>query len=184
VDQLRDNDRPCFLAEYPGALFLAAASSAYRRGPAKRPVSKIICHITDGHGRAINTAAMFATPGCRTSAHFVIGQDGQIIQCVRLDDIAYHAHLANGTSVGIEHCARSPRELSPSDPGMSLTPVQIERSVELVAWLCARYGLPVDREHVQGHAEADPNTDHKDCPAGVADGWPWERWVGAPVCRP
>jgi len=171
------------VSEYPGAQWLPAAPSAFRKGRGGKPVSKIVLHITDGHAPAIGTASMFATPGCRTSAHFVIGQAGEVIQCVALDDSAQHAHTANGYTVGIEHCARSPKEWGPGDAGLSLSPAQLEASVALVAWLCERFGLPRDRAHVQGHAEADALTDHADCPTGVAGGWPWERWTGAPICK-
>lgn len=154
-----------------------AASSAFRRGSPGRVVTKIVLHITDGHGIAEDTAEMFAIPGQRASAHFVVGQDGTTIQTVHLDDIAYHAHTANAYTVGIEHCARSPHELSTDDPGLPLSEPQIVASVRLVAWLCDRYGLPRDRAHIQGHAEADPTTTHTDCPTGVAGGFPWERWT-------
>ncbi len=166
------------LSEYPAAKWMPAASSAYRVQPGRK-VTKLILHITDGRGSAENTAAMFATPGQRTSAHFVIGNDGVIVQAVRLADVAYHAHTANSYSIGIEHSARSPHELSLNDPGLPLSEIQIVQSVELVRWLCRRFGLPMDRAHVQGHAEADPNTDHSDCPVGVAGGWPWGRWCPA-----
>lgn len=161
---------------YPTATFLPAARSAFRRGSPRRKVTRIILHITDGQKFAFRTAEMFSTPGCRHSAHFVVGQEGAIYQCVDLDDIAYHAHTANGLSIGIEHCARSPKEWDRSDPGMPLTELQIAASVKLVQWLCDRYGLPLDRAHVMGHKEADPATDHDDCPEGVAGGWPWARW--------
>ena len=166
---------------YPLAKWQPAASSAFRKGTPDRAVDLIVCHITSGHAAAEGTASMFATAGCRTSAHFVIGQDGTILQCVGLDDVAQHAHDANGHSVGIEHCAREPREFGPTDAGMALTDPQIAASVALVEWLCDRYGLPLDRAHVKGHAEADPKTTHAGCPEAVYLGWPWERWI-APAC--
>ena len=166
--------------DYPAAHWNPAARSAFRQGTPGRKVARVVLHITDGHENALPVAQMFATVGARTSAHFVIGQAGEIIQCVALDDIAYHAHAANGYSVGIEHCARSPGELGHDDPGLPLSEAQIAASVQLVAWLCQRYGLPQDRAHVQGHKEADLATDHDDCPTGVAGGWPWERWTPVP----
>ncbi|MDE3097341.1 MAG: N-acetylmuramoyl-L-alanine amidase [Chloroflexota bacterium] len=164
---------------YPLARWMPAGPRAFRKGALDRKVTKLVLHVTDGHGVAAGTAEMFASPMSRTSAHLVVGQAGEIVQCVSLDDIAYHAHTANPYTVGIEHCARSPRELGPTDPGLPLSELQIAASVQLVEWLCDRYGLPLDRDHVQGHAEADPATDHTDCPTGVAGGWPWERWCSA-----
>lgn len=177
-----------FQPDYPDAT--AHLATGYRRGVPGRRVSKIVLHVTDGHGSASDTADMFAQPGAKTSAHFVVGQAGEIFQCVPLDDIAYHAHTANGYTIGIEHCARAPKELNGrpgpylhgGDPGLPLSEAQIAASVKLVTWLCARYGLAQDRDHIQGHKEADPNTDHDDCPIGVAGGFPWARWCpGAAV---
>ena len=53
---------------HPRWKWVAAAASAFRRGQPHRKVTKIVLHVTDGHGFAENTAAMFATQGQRTSA--------------------------------------------------------------------------------------------------------------------
>jgi hypothetical protein len=37
-------------------------------------------------------------------------------------------------------------------------------SARLVAWLCKQRGLPATRDVIKGHAEADPDTTHADCP--------------------
>ena len=104
-----------------------------------------------------------------TCAHFVIGQDGYTIQVVHLDDVAQHAHAASEISVGIELCAREPGEFGPDDPGLPPSPAQLQRAVELGAWLCRRLGLAPTRARIRGHAEVDRQTTHTGCPtaAGV-----------------
>ena len=37
---------------------------------------------------------------------------------------------------------------------------QYRSSAALVSWFCVSYGLPVDRTHMVGHAEADTHTTH------------------------
>lgn len=180
-------DAPRTVAEYPGAQWLPAHPSRVRVGTPGRKVTLIVDHITSGHPEALGTAQMFARapvpPEEPSSAHFVIGQAGEVIQCVALDDIAKHAHDCNGHSIGIEHSAREPGEFGHNDAGLPLSPAQIEASVALHLWLCARLQLPRDAAAIQGHAAADPKTTHKGCPTAVAGGWPWERWIGAPpVC--
>lgn len=158
-------------ADYPMATWIGADVSNFHMGR-KATVNKVVIHITDGRGQAYPVAQMWQGSGHGTSAHFVIGQDATVIQSVRLSDTAWHAHDANASSVGIEHCARSPkqRDFGPDDPGLPPTPAQYHASAELVAWLLQKYNLPCDRQHVLGHKEADSKTDHDDCPTG---NWDW-----------
>lgn len=167
---------PTTQAEVPGCLWLPADRSNYRF----RPINiigydLIVIHITSGHPDAHGTAEMWQKPFHGSSAHFVIGQDGTAIQCVALRFAAQHAHDANGRSVGIEHSAREPREFGPADPGLRPSDALYEASARLVAYLLKAAGLPVDREHVKGHAEADPKTKHTGCPN--AAGWDWPRYM-------
>jgi len=153
--------------EYPGAhAFIQARGFHFDPG---RKVQRIVIHCTDGGPSANRTAAYFASgaEGKSSSAHFVIGQDATVIQCVRLGDVAHHAHTANRDSIGIEHCCRTPRELGPGDAGLPPSAAQLAASARLVAWLCNRLGIPCDRAHVRVHAEADPDTTHKGCPTSA-----------------
>jgi hypothetical protein len=159
--------------EYPlAARFEPAAEGNFRRWTAAEPrqVRRIVIHITDG-GRLIEgTISHFRNPASRVSAHYVVGQDGQVVQMVRHNDVAYHASSANGDSIGIEHVARAPRTFRPDDPGLQPTVAEYASSAALVRWLVDRYGVPLDRAHVLGHAEADPQTTHRGCPDAA---WSW-----------
>lgn len=176
------------LNRYPGALWVPAHTDNYRPlDPKRQTFSLVLLHITSGHADPMGTARMFATPKTQrspkvaSSAHFVVGQrpeaDEPVIQCVDLGDVALHAHAANAISVGVEHCAREEGEFGARDPGLPMTEAQYAKSARLVAWLCRLAGLPVDRAHIQGHAEADPKTTHTNCPTGVAGGWDWDRYL-------
>jgi N-acetyl-anhydromuramyl-L-alanine amidase AmpD len=130
-------------------------------------VQRIIIHCTDGRPKAGPVAEMWQKPHHGSSAHFVIGQDGEVLQCVALVDDAWHAHAQNPISVGIEHCCRTPRELGKDDPGLPPTLVQLEAGAALVAWLCSHLGLEANRTTIQGHAEADPLSTHRGCPTSA-----------------
>lgn len=164
-------------AEYPAARLVPASPTNWRTRI--RPVDLIIVHTTDGHALAGPVAEMWRDPHHGSSAHYVIGQNADVIQAVPLNGVAYHAHDANGHSIGIEHCARQPGEpaFGAADPGLALSEVQLLASAKLVAWLCARFALPIDRVHIMGHAAADPKSTHRDCPDGVRGGWPWDRYL-------
>lgn len=161
--------------EYPGASrFAPAHASNYRRRDSAREIRQVVIHITDGGTRITGTIGWFQNPNQRNrrgepihvSAHYVIGQDGEVVQMVRHQDIAWHANRANTHSIGIEHVANT-RGLVPTED-------QYRCSARLVAWLCREFNLPVDRTHVLGHAEADTRTTHTNCPNAV---WDWERYM-------
>lgn len=169
--------------QYPPAIAFVQAAG-FREGGSDRKVDKLVLHVTDGGPDAMKTARYFAggAEGKHASAHFVVGNNnGDVIQCVKLEDVAYHAHFANLDSIGIEHCARTPGELGQADAGLPMTDAQYAASARLVSWLCQRYGLPRDRSVILGHAEADPATTHTDCPTGALS---WERYMAALAAVP
>lgn len=161
------------------AQFVPAHPANYHTRAGRTDYDRIIIHCTDGRSRASRVAEMFAKldpdPRRHTSAHFVVDQDGTIIQCVALRHAANHAHDMNSRSVGIEHCARTPKEFGPSDPGLPPSSVQYEASARLVAWLLVAAGLAPTRRFVVGHAESDKKTAHDRCPEGC--GWQWDLFM-------
>ena len=168
--------------QYPLARrFVPAAAGNFRAANrARADIQRIVIHITDGcttghcrtdaeRARAINgTISWFQDPAARVSSHYIVGQDGEVVQMVRHEDVAYHAHTANTNSIGIEHVADSGHR------GHVLTRpsrLQLEASAALVTWLCERFGIAKDRAHILGHSEVDSGTTHADCPNAVWD-WP------------
>lgn len=162
-----------------------APSPNYSRGRDNTPVDLIVQHHTDGQVRTDRALAHLqnAEPssGHRVSAHFLIGQAGDVFQLVDVDDAAWHCSGWNKRSVGIEHVARTPRELGRDDPGLPLTAAQLRASAQLVAWLLRELKLPI--EAVVPHCSS-PVTTHKDCGQDVVDGgiWPWEAYLDL-VCE-
>ena len=73
---------------------------------------------------------------------------------------------SGGTSIGIEHVANT--------RGLNPTAAQMCASAALVTWLCDTYGIPTDRQHILGHAEADGRTTHAACPNAV---WDWAYYM-------
>jgi V8-like Glu-specific endopeptidase len=154
--------------EYPKASrFVPAANGNFRAVSAPRTISRVVIHITDG-GRSINgPISWFQNPQAGVSAHYIVGQDGEVVQMVRDNDVAWHARAANGDSIGIEHVANT--------RGLAPTADEYRASAALVAWLCGQFSIPVDRTHILGHSEADPGTSHSGCPNAV---WDWDTYMG------
>lgn len=67
------------------------------------------------------------------SSHYIIGLEGEILQCIPENEIAYHATSANSYSIGIENCHPDWEGKFNSKTYGSL--------VELCADICKRYGL-------------------------------------------
>jgi N-acetyl-anhydromuramyl-L-alanine amidase AmpD len=161
--------------EYPQASRLAPAAPVnYRASRTQRAIERVVVHITDGGSKISGTIGWFQNPDQRNrrgepihvSAHYVVGQDGEVVQMVHHNDVAWHANSANKNSIGIEHVANT--------KGLMPTEAQYCASATLVRWLCDTYSIPVDRTHVLGHSEADTRTSHSDCPNAV---WDWDHFM-------
>ena len=70
------------------------------------------------------------------SAHFIIGLEGEIIQCIPLNEWSYCTNQANGYSISIECC-------HPDSTG-KFNGATEDSLVELCAYLCKKYGLSAD----------------------------------------
>jgi N-acetyl-anhydromuramyl-L-alanine amidase AmpD len=117
-------------------------------------IHRIVIHVTEG--RFWGTVFWFENPDAEASANFVVSRAGTIAQLVDLKDVAWHAgnRLMNEESVGIEH-------VGVTDDPAGFTRAEYQGSARLVAWLCRRSLIPIDREHIIGHSEV-PGADHTD----------------------
>lgn len=79
--------------------------------------------------------------GTYASSHFVIGLEGEAIQCIPLSEIAYASNTRNGDTVAIEVC-------HPDETGRFL-PVTYDRTVELTAWLCREFRLDPETDVIR-----------------------------------
>ena len=70
------------------------------------------------------------------SAHFIIGYDGEILQCVPLDEIAYAVQTRNEDSISIECCYKA-------DNGQ-FTQETYDSLITLLKWLTDAYDLEPD----------------------------------------
>lgn len=71
--------------------------------------------------------------GISASSHFIIGMDGEILQLIPLDEVAYANYPRNKDTVSIECC-------HPDDSG-AFTKKTEESLVRLIAWLCQELNL-------------------------------------------
>ncbi|MFD8569826.1 N-acetylmuramoyl-L-alanine amidase [Streptomyces sp. NPDC057694] len=154
--------------DYPSAESVPASTSNYTASsrPSSYPIDYVVIHVTQETWA--DALAIFKNSAKQVSAHYVVrSADGHIAQCVREKNIAWHAGNwdYNTRSIGIEHEGWV-------DQPEYFTDALYEQSAALTASVCARYGIPADREHIIGHVQV-PGTDHTD----PGPYWDWTRYI-------
>ena len=154
-------------------------SPNYKKGPAGgRAITAVVIHYT-GSIHMEGTIAWFLNRAAKVSAHYVIGQDGRVVQMVRDEDIAWHAGASamrpdlpdghpqqeknvNAFSIGIEL-------VGTADSGF--TDQQLASLYSLLEILVTKYRIPPER--VVGHSAVAPG--RKIDPEGFAGQFNWPK---------
>jgi hypothetical protein len=123
--------------------WIGCSDKNYTVGRQGKKVELVIVHWIVGTLQSAD--ATFANPTRQASAHYGVGGD-QVHQYVKEDDTAWHATNwpVNLTSIGIEH---------EGGPELPITDATYQTSAHLIADICSRYGIPIDRNHIKGHKE-------------------------------
>ena len=105
-----------------------------RPGTKLNGVKDIAIHYVANPGStAQNNHDYFDQPETQVSAHFVVGLDGEIIQCIPLDEVSYATNDRNKDTISIEVC-------HPDETGQ-FTQETYDALVKLTAWLCDNCGI-------------------------------------------
>ena len=131
-------------ADYKRADWRPAYRGNYsNRDRGVKQIDMIVIHIAEGSYSG--TIRWFKDPRSNVSAHYVVGAKGKVAQCVRNEDIAWHAGNweYNKRSIGIEHSGYT------SSPGAFQG--KYRTSAKLSAYLSRRYNIPVDHGHFVLH---------------------------------
>jgi N-acetyl-anhydromuramyl-L-alanine amidase AmpD len=123
--------------------WVGAHPNNYGAGRDGKTIKKVVMHWIVG--TLASADASFANPNRRASAHYGVGPD-EIHQYVKEEDTAWHAGNldVNKESIGIEH---------QGGPDLPIDPRTILNSAELLAGICKRYNIPLDRNHIKLHRE-------------------------------
>ena len=145
---------------------------------AGRDPDMIVLHYT-GMSDAASALKRLCTAGTEVSAHYVVMEDGNIIQCVRESHRAWHAGTAswdgdsdvNSASIGIEIVNRG-HSLGYNDFGDG----QIEAVVGLCRGISLRHGVVSER--VLAHSDIAPARK-----ADPGEKFPWRRLAASGIGR-
>ena len=143
------------------------------------PVSMLVLHYTEMESAAAAEARL-CDPQAKVSAHYLVSEDGEVVQLVPEDRRAWHAGVSywrghtdiNGISIGIEL----------DHPGHALgyrgfSDAQFEALVPLAARIVRDYDIP--RANVVGHSDVAPA--RKIDPGEL---FPWDRLAEYKLCLP
>lgn len=110
----------------------------------RKSIDRIVIHWFGG-GTLEAANVRFQNASNQVSAHYGIS-DLRIWQWVQEDKVAYHAgnYAMNQRSIGIEHDA---------NPEKPLSETSYKTSAILIANICKRQYIPLDRSHIIAHRE-------------------------------
>ena len=128
-----------------------------RPGEALEKINGVVIHYVGNPGTTAHANRNYfeslasGLENTYASSHFIVGLEGEVIQCVPLTEVAYASNTRNGDTVSIEVC-------HPDETG-EFSPVTYQRTVELTAWLCREFRLDPSQDVIRHY-----DVTGKECP--------------------
>lgn len=130
---------------------IIGVDGASRRGVKLEGMEDIVIHYVGNPGTtAQQNHNWYENPASEVSSHFLVGLEGEVIQCIPLDEKSSASNHRNADTISIEVC-------HPDDTG-KFNDDTYEALVELTAWLAKECNL--DTDHIIRHYDITG----KDCP--------------------
>lgn len=110
-----------------------------RPGTPLEEISGVVLHYVGNPGTTARANRNYfaslsdGREGTYASSHFIVGLEGEVLQCVPLTEVAYASNTRNDDTISIEVC-------HPDETG-EFSAVTYQRAVELTAWLCRTFEL-------------------------------------------
>ena len=121
-----------------------------------REVNGVVVHYVGNPGTTAQQNQSYFNSLAQThenyaSSHFIIGMDGEIIQCIPMDEIAYCSNERNYDTLSIECC-------HPDDTG-EFTEETYASLIKLTQWLCETFRLDTSQDVIRHY-----DVTGKECP--------------------
>lgn len=131
-EKLQDVDVPDYVQQE-----ILSESCTSRNGKKLETVRNIVVHYVANPGTtAMQNRDYFANNGTLVNSHFVIGLEGEVVQCLPLYEQSVSSNWRNPDIISIEVC-------HPDETG-KFTEETMEALIELSAWLCREFELDAD----------------------------------------
>jgi hypothetical protein len=163
---------PGQIAAFPDAVAQAegmkwVGSPNFAEGRAGWWPEAIVLHIMEGS--LASTDAWFKNKASQASAHYGIGKKGEGHQYVKEEDQAWHAGIVKDPTWKLLHAGVNPNKYTIAIEhegyhGDVWSAEQITSSGKLVADICKRWNIPIDRDHIIGHYQIG-GARRANCPA-------------------
>lgn len=149
-----------------------------------RQIDLVVVHtmeVAERPDAAEACARWFQHPSALVSAHYCVDADS-VVQCVREQDIAWHARGGNARSIGVELAGHARQGAADwSDP---YSAALLARAARLTAWICSRYAIPVRWLRAEAlRTGASGITGHGDVSEAFGKSDHWDPGPGFPVAR-
>lgn len=171
VDYVQDHIKPQEQETYPSRfdsyakekiqVDLLPVNEYSRPGTELKKVNAIVIHYVGNPGTsAAQNKSYFSnlatTHITYASSHYIVGLEGEIIQCVPLNEISYASNDRNSDTIAIEVC-------HPEADGKFTKPTY-DSVIKLTAYLCERYGLDPETDVIRHY-----DVTGKKCPLYYVD---------------
>lgn len=109
-----------------------------RPGTKSEKIKNIVVHYTANPGTTAEQNRNYfeglkSSKQTKASSHFIVGLEGEIIQCVPTREVAYASNNRNIDTVSIETCHKT--------KDGTYTKETYQSMVQLTAWLCEKFDL-------------------------------------------
>ena len=156
---LRDRGLPGEDIEVPGYVEkdYLTVNEWSRPGTELEEINGVVIHYVGNPGTTAHANRNYfeslssGKEGTYASSHFIVGLEGEVIQCVPLTEVSYASNTRNVDTVSIEVC-------HPDETG-EFSPVTYDRAVELTAWLCVQFKLDPETDVIRHY-----DVTGKECP--------------------
>jgi N-acetylmuramoyl-L-alanine amidase len=113
-----------------------------RPGKKLEAVNAVVIHYTGNPGTTAEQhrryyGGLAITKEASVSSNFVVGIEGEVIECVPMDEVAYASNNRNSDTISIEVCHK--------DKTGKFTDASYESVVKLTAYLCEKFDLDEDQ---------------------------------------
>ena len=128
-----------------------------RPGSGLEKINGVVIHYVGNPGTTAHANRNYfeslasGAEGVYASSHFIVGLEGEVVQCIPLTEIAYASNTRNDDTVSVEVC-------HPDETG-EFSPVTYDRTVELTAWLCREFRLDPAQDVIRHY-----DVTGKECP--------------------
>lgn len=128
-----------------------------RPGTELKKINGVVIHYVGNPGTTAEANRNYfeslsdGAEGVYASAHFIVGLEGEVIECIPLTEISYASNSRNDDTISVEVC-------HPDETG-KFSPVTYQRTVGLAAWLCRQFGLDPETDVIRHY-----DITGKDCP--------------------